>query len=77
MYLIILMYFKQRYMNIFCCFQLSKQFGSIFTIYLGTKKVVVLVGYNAVKEALVDYAEVFGERDLTPIIDEHFQGHGA
>ncbi|CAI5684568.1 unnamed protein product [Oreochromis niloticus] len=56
--------------------ELSKKFGSIFTIYLGTKKVVVLVGYNAVKEALVDYAEVFGERDPTPIIDELVRGQG-
>lgn len=37
---------------------------------------VVLVGYNAVKEALVDYAEVFGERDPTPIIDELVRGQG-
>uniref|UniRef100_A0A668TXG2 Cytochrome P450 2K1-like n=1 Tax=Oreochromis aureus TaxID=47969 RepID=A0A668TXG2_OREAU len=56
--------------------KLSKKFGSIFTIYLGTKKVVVLVGYNAVKEALVDYAEVFGERDPTPIMDELVRGQG-
>ncbi|XP_004568480.2 cytochrome P450 2K4 [Maylandia zebra] len=67
------LYLKKTHVTLL---ELSKQFGSIFTIYLGTKKVVVLVGYNAVKEALVDYAEVFGERDLTPIIDEHFQGHG-
>uniref|UniRef100_A0A3B4ETG3 Uncharacterized protein n=1 Tax=Pundamilia nyererei TaxID=303518 RepID=A0A3B4ETG3_9CICH len=56
---------------------LSKKYGSIFTIYLGTKKVVFLLGYNTVKEALVDYAEAFGERDPIPIMDELFRGQDS
>uniref|UniRef100_A0A3P9C4P7 Uncharacterized protein n=1 Tax=Maylandia zebra TaxID=106582 RepID=A0A3P9C4P7_9CICH len=60
----------------YCVFLLSKKYGSIFTIYLGTKKVVFLLGYNTVKEALVDYAEAFGERDPIPIMDELFRGQG-
>uniref|UniRef100_A0A3Q0S4N2 Cytochrome P450 2K1-like n=1 Tax=Amphilophus citrinellus TaxID=61819 RepID=A0A3Q0S4N2_AMPCI len=43
--------------------EFSKKYGSVFAIYLGPKKVVVLAGYKTVKEALVDYDEVFGERE--------------
>uniref|UniRef100_A0A8C6TTP8 Cytochrome P450 2K1-like n=1 Tax=Neogobius melanostomus TaxID=47308 RepID=A0A8C6TTP8_9GOBI len=35
----------------------SKQYGSVFTVWLGPKKVVVLAGYKTVKEALVDNAD--------------------
>uniref|UniRef100_A0A8C6TM07 Cytochrome P450 n=1 Tax=Neogobius melanostomus TaxID=47308 RepID=A0A8C6TM07_9GOBI len=41
----------------------SKQYGSVFTVWLGPKKVVVLAGYKTVKEGLVDNADVFGDRD--------------
>uniref|UniRef100_A0A8C6TMX0 Cytochrome P450 n=1 Tax=Neogobius melanostomus TaxID=47308 RepID=A0A8C6TMX0_9GOBI len=48
----------------------SKQYGSVFTVWLGPKKVVVLAGYKTVKEALVDNADVFGDRDPLPILTE-------
>ncbi|KAM6914226.1 cytochrome P450 2K1-like [Lycodopsis pacificus] len=57
-------------------FELSKKHGSVFTVYLGTNKVVVLAGYKAVKEALVSYAEEFGDRDIGPIFYDLNQGHG-
>uniref|UniRef100_A0A8C6TRL5 Cytochrome P450 n=1 Tax=Neogobius melanostomus TaxID=47308 RepID=A0A8C6TRL5_9GOBI len=46
----------------------SKQYGSVFTVWLGPKKVVVLAGYKTVKEALVDNADVFGDRDERHIL---------
>ncbi|XP_052408201.1 cytochrome P450 2K1 [Carassius gibelio] len=45
-------------------FELSKTYGNIFQVSLGPKKTVVLVGYKTVKEALVNHAEEFGERDI-------------
>uniref|UniRef100_A0A3B4U9M0 Cytochrome P450 2K1-like n=1 Tax=Seriola dumerili TaxID=41447 RepID=A0A3B4U9M0_SERDU len=56
--------------------ELSKKYGSVFTVYFGTNKVVVLAGYKAVKEALVSYAEEFGDRNISPIFYETNQGHG-
>ncbi|XP_037649493.1 cytochrome P450 2K1-like [Sebastes umbrosus] len=56
--------------------ELSKRHGSVFTVYFGTNKVVVLAGYKAVKEALVSYAEEFGDRDIPPIFYDVNQGHG-
>ncbi|KAG7491337.1 hypothetical protein MATL_G00002630 [Megalops atlanticus] len=57
--------------------ELSKKHGSVFTVHFGPKKVVVLAGYKTVKQALVDYAEEFGERDVTPIFRDVLQGHGC
>uniref|UniRef100_A0A8C9XFJ1 Uncharacterized protein n=1 Tax=Sander lucioperca TaxID=283035 RepID=A0A8C9XFJ1_SANLU len=56
--------------------KLSKTYGSVFTVYLGPQKVVVLAGYKTVKEALVNYADEFGERDPMLIMEESNQGHG-
>uniref|UniRef100_A0A3Q2PCN4 Cytochrome P450 2K1 n=1 Tax=Fundulus heteroclitus TaxID=8078 RepID=A0A3Q2PCN4_FUNHE len=56
--------------------QLSKKYGSVFTVYFGPKKVVVLSGYRTVKEALVRYADEFGEREVSPIFDDLNNGHG-
>ncbi|XP_029629678.1 cytochrome P450 2K1 isoform X2 [Salmo trutta] len=56
--------------------ELSKKYGSIFTVHFGPKKVVVLAGYKTVKQALVNQAEDFGDRDITPVFYEFSQGHG-
>ncbi|XP_031670135.1 cytochrome P450 2K1 isoform X1 [Oncorhynchus kisutch] len=56
--------------------QLSKKYGSIFTVHFGPKKVVVLAGYKTVKQALVNQAEDFGDRDITPVFYDFNQGHG-
>uniref|UniRef100_A0A3B4U7U0 Cytochrome P450 2K1-like n=1 Tax=Seriola dumerili TaxID=41447 RepID=A0A3B4U7U0_SERDU len=55
----------------------SKKYGSVFTIYMGPKKVVVLAGYKTVKEALVNHAEEFGERAEMQIMKDVSQGHGV
>ncbi|XP_034004040.1 cytochrome P450 2K1-like isoform X3 [Trematomus bernacchii] len=57
--------------------ELSKKYGSVFTIYLGPKKVVVLAGYKTVKEALLNRAEEFGDRDKLQITHDYNQGHGV
>ncbi|XP_051573113.1 cytochrome P450 2K6-like [Myxocyprinus asiaticus] len=55
---------------------LSKQYGSVFTVHFGPKKVVVLAGYKTVKQALVNLSEEFGDRDITPIFHDFNQGFG-
>ncbi|XP_018420109.1 PREDICTED: cytochrome P450 2K1-like [Nanorana parkeri] len=47
--------------------QLSEKYGEIFTVHFGPKRMVVIAGYNAVKEALVNQADDFGERADTPL----------
>ncbi|XP_039682179.1 cytochrome P450 2K1-like [Perca fluviatilis] len=55
---------------------LSKKYGPVFTVYFGPKKVVVLAGYRTVKQALVNHAEEFGDREVTPIFHDFNKGNG-
>ncbi|KAJ8362803.1 hypothetical protein SKAU_G00116340 [Synaphobranchus kaupii] len=57
--------------------ELSKKYGPVFTLHFGPKKVVVLAGYKTVKQALVHYAEEFGDRKVSPIFEDATQGHGV
>ncbi|XP_040920998.1 cytochrome P450 2K1-like isoform X2 [Toxotes jaculatrix] len=66
--------FKRPYNTLL---KLSKKYGSVFTVYFGPKKAVVLAGYKTVKEALVNYGEEFGERDPILIMQEASQGQGV
>ncbi|CAL9691862.1 unnamed protein product [Knipowitschia caucasica] len=59
-----------------CLWKLSRQYGSVLSVFMGPERVVVLCGYQTVKEALVSRAEEFGERASTHISDEMFNGHG-
>ncbi|XP_040847811.1 cytochrome P450 2C2-like isoform X5 [Ochotona curzoniae] len=47
--------------------KLSKDYGPVFTVYLGMKPTVVIQGYEAVKEALVDLGEEFSGRRRMPL----------
>ncbi|KFR16208.1 hypothetical protein N306_10567, partial [Opisthocomus hoazin] len=42
--------------------KLSKEYGPVFTVHMGSDPVVVLHGYDVVKEALVDRADEFAAR---------------
>ncbi|XP_046306450.1 cytochrome P450 2C42 isoform X4 [Marmota monax] len=55
---------------------LSKVYGPVFTLYLGTRPTVVLHGYEAVKEALIDRGEVFSGRGSLPLVDRVSKGLG-
>ncbi|XP_069489442.1 cytochrome P450 2G1-like [Ambystoma mexicanum] len=54
---------------------LSEKYGPVFTLHLGLRRVVVLWGYDAVKEALVDRGDEFGDRGPLPtfgsVLDEY------
>ncbi|XP_067412726.1 cytochrome P450 2F3-like isoform X2 [Emydura macquarii macquarii] len=55
---------------------LSERYGPVFTIHLGLRPCVVLCGYQAVKEALVDQVEEFSARGDVPMIFRFTQGNG-
>ncbi|KAG9467512.1 hypothetical protein GDO78_014829 [Eleutherodactylus coqui] len=56
--------------------QLSNRFGPVFSVQFGMKKVVVLYGYDAVKDAFVNHGEGFSDRADIPIFKESSKGHG-
>ncbi|XP_048186009.1 cytochrome P450 2A5-like isoform X2 [Perognathus longimembris pacificus] len=57
--------------------KLRDRFGPVFTVHLGPRRVVVLCGQDAVKEALVDQAEEFSSRGEQATFDWLFQGYGV
>ncbi|XP_015416623.1 PREDICTED: cytochrome P450 2A13, partial [Myotis davidii] len=56
---------------------ISECYGPVFTVHLGTRRIVVLCGYEAVKEALVDQAEEFSGRGQQATFDWLFKGYVA
>ncbi|XP_040179130.1 cytochrome P450 2G1-like isoform X1 [Rana temporaria] len=55
--------------------EFAGKYGSVYTVYFGHNPIVVLSGYETVKEALLDRAEEFGGRGKSTF-DYFFEGHG-
>ncbi|XP_069489451.1 cytochrome P450 2A13-like [Ambystoma mexicanum] len=55
---------------------LSRKYGPVFTLHLGMRRVVVLWGYDAVKEALVDQGEEFSGRGDLPTYQLVLEDYG-
>uniref|UniRef100_A0A8C3S452 Cytochrome P450 n=1 Tax=Chelydra serpentina TaxID=8475 RepID=A0A8C3S452_CHESE len=58
-------------------FKLSKKYGPVFSIQMGCQKMVVLSGYEMVKEALVNQADAFAERPKIPVFEDTSKGYGV
>lgn len=56
--------------------KLSQEYGSVYTVHLGPRRVVVLSGYQTVKEALVDQSEEFSGRGDYPVFYNFTKGNG-
>lgn len=59
-----------------CNLQLSECYGPIMTVGLGPQRTVVLVGYEVVKDALVDHADDFIGRSPLPFLMKVTRGYG-
>uniref|UniRef100_A0A663NB30 Cytochrome P450 family 2 subfamily W member 1 n=1 Tax=Athene cunicularia TaxID=194338 RepID=A0A663NB30_ATHCN len=57
--------------------KISEKYGPVFTVHLGFQKVVVLTGYEAVKDALLNTADVFEDRPAIPIFYHIQHGNGV
>ncbi|XP_078097217.1 uncharacterized protein LOC144511115 [Mustelus asterias] len=57
--------------------QLSEQYGPVFTIWLGGFPAVVLCGFEAIKEGLIERGHEFSGRFLFPILKKISGGHGV
>ncbi|XP_074088636.1 cytochrome P450 2C23-like isoform X1 [Macrotis lagotis] len=57
--------------------RLAEKYGPIYTLYIGTKRIVVLHGYDIMKEALIDQGETFMERGVMPIFEDVARGQGV
>ncbi|XP_035239653.1 cytochrome P450 2M1-like [Anguilla anguilla] len=57
--------------------QFSEKYGSVFTVWLGPKPVVVLSGYQTIKEALLNQGEEFSGRAIYPVLLQATKGYGV
>uniref|UniRef100_UPI00358E1BCA cytochrome P450 2F2-like n=1 Tax=Myxine glutinosa TaxID=7769 RepID=UPI00358E1BCA len=57
--------------------KLSKNYGPVFSVRLGTTPVVVLSGYKAVHEALLGHGNEFCERPVYPLIENNHLNNGV
>ncbi|XP_054839575.1 cytochrome P450 2J2-like [Eublepharis macularius] len=57
--------------------KLAKFYGNIYTLWLGSKLVVVLSGFEAVKEALINHSEDFAGRPETVLSQTIIKNMGA
>ncbi|XP_044521698.1 cytochrome P450 2C1-like isoform X2 [Gracilinanus agilis] len=56
--------------------KMAKKYGPVYTVYMGLQRFVVLHGYEAIKEALIDQGDDFLNRAALPIFEDSFKGHG-
>ncbi|XP_073442538.1 cytochrome P450 2K4-like [Dendrobates tinctorius] len=57
--------------------ELSKTYGPVFSVQIGMRKIVVLCGYEAVKDALINHADVFSDRPRAPVITKLLNNNGV
>ncbi|XP_062987902.1 cytochrome P450 2C8-like [Elgaria multicarinata webbii] len=48
--------------------KIAKEYGNIFTMWQGHQPVIVVCGFQAVKEVLINHAEEFSERPSSPFL---------
>ncbi|CAJ1064933.1 Hypothetical predicted protein [Xyrichtys novacula] len=56
--------------------KLSERYGPVVTVYLGSQRFVVLVGYDTVTEALMDQSDDFNGRGCLPFTMKVTKGYG-
>ncbi|KAM4694850.1 cytochrome P450 2K4-like isoform 1-T2 [Discoglossus pictus] len=57
--------------------ELYKKYGSVYSFQIGMEKIVILCGYETVKDALVNHADEFSERPIVPIFEVISKGNGV
>ncbi|KAM9297942.1 LOW QUALITY PROTEIN: cytochrome P450 2K1-like [Morus bassanus] len=55
--------------------QLSKAYGLVFSVQMGQRKIVVISGYDTVKEVLVNQADAFAGRPKVPVSEDLTRGN--
>eukprot|EP00079_Xenopus_tropicalis_P029601 XP_012825132.1 PREDICTED: cytochrome P450, family 2, subfamily C, polypeptide 8, gene 2 isoform X2 [Xenopus tropicalis] len=56
--------------------KLSEQYGPVFTVWLGSTPMVVLCGYEVLKDALINHSQEFGARGAFPVPERLTDGYG-
>ncbi|KAM4696320.1 cytochrome P450 2A13-like [Rhinophrynus dorsalis] len=57
--------------------ELGHKYGPVYTLYFGPRPIIILCGYQAVKEALIDQSVEFSGRGKMTTLNQCFQGFGV
>ncbi|KAM4641332.1 uncharacterized protein O3C94_015729 [Discoglossus pictus] len=57
--------------------KLSEKYGDVYTVYMGSRPVVVVTGYKTVKEILMDRGDDFLARGEMPMFDVYYKNYGV
>ena len=57
--------------------KLSASYGPVMTLHLANQRLVVLVGYDVIKEALVENPDDFTSRGPIPLLVRATRGYGG
>ncbi|XP_072483366.1 cytochrome P450 2C23-like isoform X2 [Notamacropus eugenii] len=57
--------------------KVAEKYGPVYTIYMGPQRVIMLHGYEAVKEALIDQGDEFVHREAPEILKTISKGNGV
>ncbi|XP_069832020.1 cytochrome P450 2C14-like [Dendropsophus ebraccatus] len=57
--------------------ELAKTYGPVFSVQIGMTKTVVLCGYEAVKDALINHADAFSDRPIQPLTVKFLGNNGV
>ncbi|XP_018424943.1 PREDICTED: cytochrome P450 2A6-like [Nanorana parkeri] len=56
--------------------KMAEKYGPIYTIHFGSRPTVIVVGYQAVKEVLVDLGDIFLGRGTIPVFEKFYNKSG-
>lgn len=59
------------------CWQLADVYGNVFSIRVGSDKMVFASGYKMVKEAIVAQADNFVDRPKDPVSERLYSGQSG
>ncbi|KAM9316381.1 uncharacterized protein PAF06_007392 [Gastrophryne carolinensis] len=57
--------------------KLSKRYGTVFSVQIGMRKMVILCGYDTIKDALLNHAEALSDRPITPLVYNILKNYGV
>ncbi|XP_056419956.1 cytochrome P450 2K6-like isoform X2 [Hyla sarda] len=57
--------------------ELSMKYGPVFSVQMALTKVVVLCGYEVLKDALINHADAFADRPRAPIVAKFSKNNGV
>ncbi|XP_044150207.1 cytochrome P450 2F2-like [Bufo gargarizans] len=55
--------------------KLSKEYGSVFTIWKMSEPVIVLCGFETINDTLIKQAEQFSARPIIPVLENYSKGY--